>query len=493
MPNTYGLNRKAGYYELEEARLTKLDDPSQWVDIQAQIHHWSISESMDNGYLHGKIFVVDAAGLFYNFLRVGLKGEEEIRMTYRDFFGNRLTHLFFVYAVTEVKTFNPQAETALSYTLHFVSKEKFYTDRFKIRRSYNNDLISEYVRSMWKEFWVDAFPGVLSTYNRPLSEEDIHISVTKGKQSLVVPNYRPEEAMQFMARKAISGLTINKTHTYRFFQNRSKFHFTNHDYLNVFIDQDFLGTNEKRNMFIQVNNPDNTPEGQEFMMQNIIDIEFPTYVNTMRDMNEGRYLRTTTELDFMNRTILTTPWKFLDEYTDAYLPDYASTSAGRDQFSTKAIHSREFAEKHFKDYEDTLVIKDYPPLTSERLNTYVRHNPFYAEIYNAKTGFLHHHTDNMVKMKTYGRNTLTAGELIRIEILESLGNIGDGRKIDEERSGYYLIEEVENIFYEDTYYQIFSMSKSGLKGTPEAGETPQEGPFTLSAFNNSLTGTPGNE
>jgi len=455
---------KAGYYSLELARLYKLDTP-QYVDIKHLIYSWTITESMDMGYMAGSANIVDGTGLIYNFLKVGLRGEEEFEVSYYDYFEKRRTNRFVVYAITGVKPIQSNNETALEYTIHYVSKEKFYTDRFDIQRSYRGGVISDYVSRMWKQYWVGAEPGALSTYNRPLTEDDLTVYPTAGKQDIIIPKYKPEQAMHLMSRKA-ADVTPSKMQVIRFYQNRDQFRFGSHDLL---IDAGI--DNPLKHKFIVVNLPDYTPSGQDYIMQNIISIEFPDHVNTMKDMNDGAYYRRTTELDFMNRAIGVVPFKYLDKYVSYNLPDATVSPRGGEVIAgNRSKHTKAFVDKHLSDYKDTLVIRDYA-YSDYGFDPYLTQDRHYNRIYNDKVANLYHHENEMTDMTVYGRNDLLAGDIVEIEVLRAIGDREEtGPVVDEERSGFYLIEKVDNIFKEDTYTQNIMMSKSSFRGKPESAD-----------------------
>lgn len=452
--------RKAGYYELLSAKLYKLDKPDRFIDIKLQVYSWTLNESLNDGFLHGYIDVMDGVGLFYDFLDEGLRGEEEIEIKYKDYYDQERIHKFFVYSVSDITPINPSNETALNYKLHYVSKHKFYTDRFRIRKSYTDSLISDYVGAMWEEFWIG------NDDSGELTMDDIVIEDTEGPQSLIIPNYRPEQAMHMMARKAYSAQ--NPTHTFRFFQNRDRYYFVTNEELTIFAQEDTIVK------FALIQNPDNTGGGQDFKMLNYISVKFSDHVNTIRDMVEGAYYKSTTELDFMNRTALITEYRHLDEYENYTLPDLGST---------RSKHTKEFVDKHMNDFIDTLVLKDYPAIGAERGNYYVRPHTYYNQIYNKKPVNFYHHNTEKTQMTVYGRNNLVAGDIIELEILKSVGNLdGLQRDIDIERSGNYLVESIENVFKEDMYYQNIVMSKSGVQGQPEPARDYEKEPQTISAF-----------
>jgi hypothetical protein len=138
---------------------------------------------------------------------------------------------------------------------------------------------------------------------------------------------------------------------------------------------------------------------------------------------------------------------------------------GSPEAGNRPIHTRAFVEKHLQKNANDEVIQDYPFLsTGEAFG--LRHYPYYPEMYNQKEINLAHHFDNMATLKVYGRNQITVGDMVELEILKYQTTKGE-REIDLERSGYYLIEEINNVFVEDNYSQEMKISKSGYKGKPE--------------------------
>jgi|GEM_PF-4605002 len=453
--------KKAGQYSLDSFKLFKLNEPGNFLDIKLNVYEWELNESMNSGHMWGSATIFDGSGIFYNFLGEGLKGEEEIEITYRDWYEEEDQVLsLFAYSITDVKIDNGANQTLLTYKIHFVSKDKFLTDRKLIRRSFSQDTIDTYVLNVYDDYYLAE--------NEQAPE--IFIEETEGTQDLVVPNYSPEQAMHFFARKAYSG--FNDSQTFRFFQNKEGYHFKTQEEL----IWNILDNSEEIQLYITVQNADQTPEGQRILMQNIIDIQFPQHINTMNDMVEGTYYRSTTELDFLNRTETFTEYRYLDDYEQYISPESLPGGAG----AHKSKHTKAFVDEHFTYLRDSLVIKDYPEKGSSINGPYLRPHTFYTDIYNKKRSVMNEHYANMVTMRVYGRNEVMAGKIVQIEILKALGSIPE-REIDEERSGFYLVESVRNVFNENEFYQVLSMSKSGITGFPEPAEDYDRQPQSPSA------------
>jgi len=102
-------------------------------------------------------------------------------------------------------------------------------------------------------------------------------------------------------------------------------------------------------------------------------------------------------------------------------------------------------------------------------NTYIRPNPFYTDSYNGKSASAYHHVQHYTTFKIYGRNNITAGQVVELVIpkrdVRLLGNEVQSHEIDPEKSGLYLVESIKHIFDEAVYTCEVTASKSGLKKT----------------------------
>lgn len=442
------FNRKAGEYTLDYIRIYKFNEPSQFIEISALVHEWSLTESINSGYINGQMKVYDAVGLLDYFVDGKpdgwLRGEEEIEISYTDFFGTTLKEKYFVYSITDLQSAKRGNETIYEYNLHFVSKEKFLSDRFFVRRSFSGDTISNYVQEVFDTYF--------------FSDKDIFIEETAGNQTLVVPNYKPEEAMNFFARKAYSGEYM--TQTWRFFENREGFYFKTHEGL----IEDHLFNNDQQDgeeisqlpTFVRDELPDQTPEGQVKLMSTLLDVQYPVHINTFEDLHAGAYYNKVTELDFLNRSTIPNEYHYLDQYGQYLYPD--------GQQRTRSKHSKQFIDEHFIEPKEVLVLKDY---SEDAVAPYLRRNTHYPEMYNEKNINHYHHQNEMVTLKIRGRNTINAGDLIVLK-LKDVNYAVEDREEDLGRSGYYIVESATSVFFENTYHQVLQISKSGYQGQQEA-------------------------
>lgn len=457
--------RKPGTYEFLEFKVSPFGKSQPFIDIKGLIHEWELFESMDSGNLHGSAIVIDSIGLLDDFVQENphpwIKGEEQIIVKYSDFYANRepLTHKLFLYAVTDVKNISTSQNTSRQYKIHFTSIDKFLTERFSVRKGFIDGTINEYVKSVFDAFYKES---------QHYSKKQIEIADTEGKQNFVIPNYSPEQTLHFLARKAygpaVSSTSPDLAQTWRFFENREKYYFTTHSELAGFNADDVV-------KYIKIDNADKTPEGNLLIQQSILNIDYPVHINTFEDMLEGGYYSSTTELDYINRSPSFVEYRYLDDYDE-----YAIWPGNE----VRSKHSKKFVDQYMNTVRDVLVIKDYGSPNDPGGKNFVRPETYYPQMYNQKRVNQYHHMNQSFQLKVYGNNKVMAGSIIELD-LEKVDS-QNSKKKDILRSGRYIVESVRNLFSEEMYYQIMTVSNSGIFGQKEKDIEYERGRQALSSY-----------
>ena len=440
----------AGKYELKEFVINSLTPDRQTAprDLKNQVHSWTLIESIKRGNIYGSATIYDATGIFYDF---PLKGQELLDIVYTDTKGVERREELFIYSISDVSPANDTDDNMLQYRIDFVSWGKFYSDRFNIRRSFSNGDGSHYeIHKQVQQLFDDYYKGRDGKGTR----KTIEITDTVGEQKVVIPNLKPEDAMHMFSRRAYS--EDYKSQSYRFFENRNGYYFVNmEDHIAFFSNKD--------QYFFYTSTPaDNSPDGELLKLQRVVAMNFGTTVDTMRDMNAGKYTRKHYELDILNRThkAYEFDWiganimdsEYIDYYRDAYL-DFPNFEVG---------HSDDMMLSHMNKWHRTYTIKDYPDQDAPNAPA-LRPKPYYGDIHTHKaTNFLLFE-EYKISLTIYGTNELVAGDIIYLEIPE----FKTKQKVDEERSGYWLVETINNEFYENTYMQKLVVSRIGLNPRTE--------------------------
>ena len=442
--------KQSGHYTLDSFIVRSFDGKKQ-RDLKLIIHTFNIYESMSTGSIRGSAVVYDTSDMIATF---PLRCEEFIDITYSDFFDTVRTESMFLYSISDVKYGKESSQAITQYTLNFVSVAKVFSEDLLIQKTYKPDttgsVISDYVQTVFDEYYVKP----LTEYN--LKAKDIIIEPTTGPQSYVIPKFTPEETMQFFSRRAYS--TVSITQTFRFFESREKYYFATNEYMELvsknMIGYDGIdpklasaaGIESKTIPIFRINYmPDKSPDRQRAAMYELLSIDFGLRANLIEDLNKGGYKRASYEVDVMNGTIVKVPYDHITTFNEE---------------GQRLNHIPEFVDSRMTKETERYIFKDYAS-TGGTVGPYVRSDQNYTELHNVKSTNFYHYNKNKIVAKIYGRNEIFAGSIIDLELIQHT-SATDKLNMDKEKSGRYLVESVDNVFYENTYTQNLTLSKNGI-------------------------------
>lgn len=414
------------------------------TDLKAIIHTWTIKESIQKGYVSGSAKVYDSEGIYYKF---PLRGQEKILIQYTDYHGESREEEYFLYSITDIKSAKKVDDNVLEYTIHFCSWGKFWSGRYSVSRCIADGTnvhrryipVSDQVQTLFDDYYKAEGRG---------TKKDIRIHPTDGSSKIVIPNVRPEDAMHLMSRKAYNAYYLSNY--YRFFESRQEYNFINIEQLN--------GESEAKEKYIYASGAVNeTPEAELLKMTRIIDLDMMSPVDTVEAINEGAYYKKLSEVDIINRRVITQTYEHDQEYISYTYPGMPG--------DINLKHTSEFINEHMNDWVETMVFKDYPDSDAPEGHA-IRPKPHYGEIYNGKYAHLYDYKQSRYAISIYGNNKLCAGDYIEIELPYFSVYDKNEQNVDGERSGTFIIESIENVFYEQTYIQKMVVSKGPLNDVP---------------------------
>ena len=444
---------QAGFYTLKSFRVKPLLEENinsdsvnnsmpDYVELTKTISTWGITESMSSPFISGFAVINESDNMLED---VPLIGEEEIELTYTDFYGESATHKFFLYAIEDIGPASSTNDRMMKYTIRFCSVSKLQGDQRSIRKSYNNTKISDIVEDIYNTFIVTDNKD----YDKPIDIEE-----TEGEQSLVIPNLRSDAAMQFLSRRAYS--SKNNTSLYRFFETRERYYFCTPEYLVEKygdIEEEIEGEINPL-YFIYNTVEDNTGAGQRIAQQSVNDFGYGTKVDTFRDMKEGMYRRTITELDPTTRTQIKRDYDYSSEVGDKEFPS-----------KVKLTHRQNFLDKYMgaSTQPESYLLTDFPQIgqSTGKLNMKKPYQHFY-ENYTAKPVVDYHFGVNSISMEINGRIELYPGRVVNLELYKMSNTVSGNREIDHERSGKYLVTDMVSSFAGDSFKQQIVITKGGL-------------------------------
>ena len=445
--------KQAGFYTLKSFKVKPLleenlnrdsenESFSNEIELAKTIVNWGISESINSPFISGFAVINESGNVLED---VPLIGEEEIELTYTDFYGESATHRFFLYAIEDIGPASSTNDRMMKYTVRFCSISKLQGDQRSIRKSYNSTRISEIAQDIYDTF-------ILTGNNE--YDKGIEIEETDGEQSLVIPDMRGDAAMQFLSRRAYS--SKNNTSLYRFFETREKYYFCTPEYLVEKYGEIEAENNDEINplYFIYNTVEDNTGAGQRIAQQSVNDFSYGTKVDTFRDMKEGMYRRAITELDPTTRTRIKRDYDYSDEQGDKEFPS-----------KVKLTHSQTFLDKYMamNTQPETLMMTDFPQIGQSRGKQDMKkpYQHFY-ENYTTKPIVDYHFGVNSLSMEINGRIDLYPGRVINLELYKFSNTVSGAREVDHERSGKYIVTDIASSFTGDLFKQQIVITKGGL-------------------------------
>ena len=433
-------NKNAGAYQLVSFEISTFPNSGKTVDIRALVHVWNLEESMLKGSIRGTAKVYDATGVFYNF---PLRGQERIRIVYKDFFDEEREEDLFLYAVTDITPAGLSADNVLEYTLHFTSFGKLWSDRYEVKRCIAEGTLGDRRYIPINEQVQVIFDDYYSTDGNG-TQKEIQIHETDGEQSIVIPGYKAEEAMHLMSRRAYSA--TYQSNLYRFFENRDKYCFIN---IEQWIE-DYPRDEESQPTYNYARSKiDQSPEAEVNKMSSIISMAYGTFTNTMDKINLGGYYRKVSEIDLQNRVVNNYTYNHLEEFKDFIWPDMTSELQLR--------HTDDMITQHMNKEYTTYVIKDYPSDGQSGASA-LRPDPHYGEIQTTKLATMAEYGESRITATIFGNNKIVAGSMIFLE----LPMFKPAAQVDAKISERYIVESIQNEFIEDTYYQQLVLIKGPM-------------------------------
>jgi len=188
-PNTIEF---AGDYDLNHVFLH--NHLKEITDIKKMMIELNVFESIFNNALTGSLVITDAQNLI---AKLELNGTERIsfKLSTPGALGDRDTidasvetgHPFYVYKITDRRQIAPGTNL---YTLHFGSREFMRNLRTKVSQAYNGNIAYQVIKILTDESYLD-------------SKKEISYEPTGNVNNIVVPNMRPFDAINMIAKKTL--------------------------------------------------------------------------------------------------------------------------------------------------------------------------------------------------------------------------------------------------------------------------------------------------
>ena len=255
------------------------------IDITNMVDSFNLFENIFTNTLTGNMSIGDTGNLIANFPIVG---HEEIHISMGTPNIERVqTKKFRIYKVTDVNT---PTLGMRRYNIHLLSDEFFTNLKSAVSRSFPKSTTSTIVE---KIFRTDLE-----------SEKIFDIEETQNVYDIVIPNWKPFDAMNWLAKRSMAEHRDGAN--YMFYETRDGFHFRS---LESLAEEDSVGSYMRRPSNITDDNPD------EEQYRNVNRIEIVNSFDMVANIPNGMYANRLVIHDMINRKTETLDYDYSKEYS----------------------------------------------------------------------------------------------------------------------------------------------------------------------------------
>lgn len=207
----------------------------------------NIYEDIFVNYISGNLVINDGFG-YINALQ--LDGTERVVLHIKN--PNRHESIEKVYRLYKISDRKFTSQTNETYILHFCSEELLLSEQKRISKSYKEI-----------EVYKMVYDICLNSLKIPV--EKINVEETIGLRSIIIPMYKPFQALNWLCAQGLSKLTAEYGTTFLFYENKNGFSFSSlHSLFQQNVYRSFLYELKT------INNPDNYKEPDTDRKYNVV-------------------------------------------------------------------------------------------------------------------------------------------------------------------------------------------------------------------------------
>ena len=447
--------------QIEEAIIKKPNGDTK--NITALIAEFSFNQSIESISYKGQLQILDGVGVLENF---GLFGEEEIAIVVKALGFNTVLKLKTqLYKIDNINRSDDGG--SLSYTIHFISQTSYKAELQKITEAFRDKTGGQIAEDIFKRYYskiekVNPRNDILSEkLPSDFKAKKFKILSDKGRRfysqgsdgnlQLIIPNYRPSKALQFVAGKSFSQQSVSNS--YRFFENFDGYHFVTDEFL---MEKAASNPEQILDLYYFPIVSKNPIEGfdQAKVVESMTQLK---RVHTGDDLYSGGYANKVVEIDLLQHKVDFRTFNYLDNVN--YF-----TGAGKSALKDD-VHSEDFIKETFteKNARQFMVFRDYSGpghIETEAKDRIVRGDQFYSEIVSNRIAYNHHLNSSKVSATLKGRLDIQAGNVEAV-ILPEVSISDDKTKLNKQMGGKYLVHTVTHTVDENVLTTQLTLIKYG--------------------------------
>ena len=462
----------AGDYHLPYINLIShtgegVDSGHHGENISAMLIELNIFESVFSGSVTGSAVIVDTKNLITNLPIQGTERLSFLLSTKLIDQGNdtiidcteKSGKSMHVYAVTNKQQL--ENDTALTYTIHFASREFVRNLRTRVSESFEGRM-----DQMVNKIFTD--PNYLD------SQKTLFYQETRNQDKIVVPNLNPFVAIGMMCQRSLSNIEKSKGAGYLFYETTKGFNFRSWESLCV------DGNGERREIkqhfrYVQGNldpitnkmNKDNTSR-EDRISETYKNVESYRFTNNFHDVAAnttlGTYGHRVITHNIYNKSYKIDDYHYHNRWNDTkHLEDFPSIVDSPVDYDT--IEGTSY-QKGVSDYPESRVSlqSTAPYVHGENTGSFGTPIEDDGVLEGARITQVNKvHQGTQLELVVKGQSRLKAGDVIDFD-LQSVENRQNSRgALDPQYSGRYIITSIRHRIAEEQFLQVLVCVKDSSK------------------------------
>ena len=422
--------------------LNLLSGYSPSIELKPVMVELSYFEDIYSNFVSGQILITDALGIIE---KMGIHGNEYIRVAFaKDGSELQIDKLFRVYKVS-MRQKLPGLDVE-GYVLHFCSDELLVSEQYKISKSYSGKKVSEIVKD------------VLTTYLKAPSYKikASNIEDTKGVYSLIVPNFKPFEAINWVSIYAQSAAPKTSGCDMLFFENAEGYNFVS---LQSLFSKKPYYNYQYRPKNVNIESHNNDANKQIF---NVLNYDILNSFNVVEGVSSGMFANRLLTIDPLLRRYNTTDFNYMNYQKSATkLNSNAIVNNLENRFGDTLYETPAGCFKVSGTNKDQAKV-DYIASKQDGITKDI----FAENVFSQRKSQISLANYTRVKLYISGDPSVTVGMTINFDVLSlDPASATHNKGLDQYYSGKYLITAVRHIIQTGGYNTIIEAVKDSI---PEA-------------------------
>jgi len=416
-------------------------DGSKTEDIAGYIDSFEIDQSMDMMGYKGSIRVLDATGIFENF---PVRCEESLDLKIiSDDLGTEVNLKTQVY---KIDNFSPSENSGkLMYTMHFMSSITFASAKRSIITSFNRKSMDQMARFVFNNYfaklgerdYLDPKDKTrtleYAAYRLPIIDEperNFIVQPTANITNCVIPDYIPQEAMNFLASMSFQPETPSAS--FRFFETLDNFYFATDEY--------FIKSAKRKDLIDLFYSPASSidPRNPNDQVNRIETLEIVSRGMDVGDaMLSGGYRSSVLEVDLVKKQLNVVSFNY-DDDSVRYIDMSGEVRKLDDDPHTADFRKDTFTEENGPSF---IVYKDYN--SNGEIPGSLNVDRFLPTITSNRLSYNHHLNQTTVQAIMKGRLDIQPGMIINLEV-QNMDAVSRPEK-NKTLSGKYLVNTTRHV------------------------------------------------